>query len=168
MQLPRARQVISGVSGSNSYCLDIPGGQQTAGLAMQIYRCNGTVSQMWQLRPSLALVPNVYKLSEIAATNQVSSYDLTPIVAYSNKCISPGSVIGEHPDPGSLQALNSPVYLTNVDSAGTNCAKKVALFGPKSVRQDKGKRHHCRVKPMSAHGFFRHGENRPRAAGDCK
>jgi hypothetical protein len=39
--------LISRVSGTRSYCLDVPGGQKTAGLAMQIYRCNGTVAQLW-------------------------------------------------------------------------------------------------------------------------
>jgi hypothetical protein len=39
--------LYSRVSGTRSYCLDMPGGQKTAGLAMQIYRCNGTVSQLW-------------------------------------------------------------------------------------------------------------------------
>jgi Ricin-type beta-trefoil lectin domain-like len=41
--------LYSRVSGTSSYCLDIPGGQQTAGLAMQIYRCNGTEAQQWWL-----------------------------------------------------------------------------------------------------------------------
>jgi len=31
-------------------------------------------------------------------------------------------------------------------------------------RQDKRTRHYCRVKPMSAHGFLQHVENRHRAA----
>lgn len=39
----------SRVSGTNSYCLDIPGGRTTPGLAMQIYVCNGTVSQEWTI-----------------------------------------------------------------------------------------------------------------------
>jgi hypothetical protein len=39
--------LFSRVSGSHSYCLDIPGGQKTIGLAMQIYRCNGTQAQAW-------------------------------------------------------------------------------------------------------------------------
>jgi hypothetical protein len=34
--------------------------------------------------------------------------------------------------------------------------------------QDKGARHHCRVKPMSAHGFLQHVENRHRAVEICK
>lgn len=39
--------LYSRVSGTRSYCLDVPGGQQIAGLAMQIYRCNGTIAQIW-------------------------------------------------------------------------------------------------------------------------
>jgi hypothetical protein len=39
--------LYSRVSGTRSYCLDIPGGQKTTGLAMQIYRCNGTEAQAW-------------------------------------------------------------------------------------------------------------------------
>ena len=41
--------LTSRVSGTSSSCLDIPGGQPTAGLAMQIYRCNGTEAQQWWL-----------------------------------------------------------------------------------------------------------------------
>jgi Ricin-type beta-trefoil lectin domain-like len=44
--------LFSRVSGTNNYCLDIPGAQQTAGLAMQIYRCNGTEAQEWWVAPS--------------------------------------------------------------------------------------------------------------------
>lgn len=39
--------LYSRVSGTRSYCLDVPGGQASAGLAMQIYRCNGTLAQLW-------------------------------------------------------------------------------------------------------------------------
>jgi Ricin-type beta-trefoil lectin domain-like len=40
--------LFSRVSGTRSYCLDVPGGQQhIAGLAVQIYRCNGTIAQIW-------------------------------------------------------------------------------------------------------------------------
>jgi Ricin-type beta-trefoil lectin domain len=39
--------LISRVSGTRSYCLDVPGAQKSAGLAVQIYRCNGTVAQIW-------------------------------------------------------------------------------------------------------------------------
>jgi ricin-type beta-trefoil lectin protein len=41
--------LTSRVSGTSSYCLDIPGGQATVGLAMQLYRCNGTEAQQWWL-----------------------------------------------------------------------------------------------------------------------
>jgi len=39
--------LFSRVSSTRSYCLDVPGGQHVAGLAMQIYRCNGTLAQIW-------------------------------------------------------------------------------------------------------------------------
>jgi len=40
--------LYSRVSGTKSHCLDVPGGQlKTAGLAVQIYRCNGTLAQVW-------------------------------------------------------------------------------------------------------------------------
>lgn len=29
------------------FCVDVPGGQATVGLAMQLYRCNGTPAQRW-------------------------------------------------------------------------------------------------------------------------
>jgi hypothetical protein len=29
------------------FCVDVPGAQNTRGLAMQIYRCNGTLAQRW-------------------------------------------------------------------------------------------------------------------------
>ena len=104
--------LISGDGHSDSYCLDIPGGQQTAGLAMQLYSCNGTVSQLWQLLPDGALViPNVLGFSDIAAVGQVTLYDLKPVVMNSNRCISPGAVTGEYPPPGTTEAPNSPVYL---------------------------------------------------------
>jgi Ricin-type beta-trefoil lectin domain len=40
-------KVVSWVSNTNIYCLDIPGGQTTSGLAVQIYTCNGTPAQHW-------------------------------------------------------------------------------------------------------------------------
>jgi len=40
--------VYSAVAGSSGkFCLDVPGGQKTDGLALQIYTCNGTKSQQW-------------------------------------------------------------------------------------------------------------------------
>jgi hypothetical protein len=46
--------MFSRVSGTSSYCLDIPGGQNTVGLAMQIYSCNGTAAQGWLIAPPLS------------------------------------------------------------------------------------------------------------------
>lgn len=46
--------LISRVSGTNNYCLDIPGAHQPPGLAMQIYRRNGTgEGQQWWIAPSV-------------------------------------------------------------------------------------------------------------------
>jgi hypothetical protein len=39
--------LFSRVSDTRSHCLDMPGALPTPGLAMQIYRCNGTVAQQW-------------------------------------------------------------------------------------------------------------------------
>ncbi len=80
--------VHSRVSGSDSFCLDIPGGQQTHGLGMQIYRCNGTVSQVWELRPILPFVPDVVGLGEQAAEDTLSLYDLGYAVPPSIPCDS--------------------------------------------------------------------------------
>jgi hypothetical protein len=111
--------VISRVSGSNSYCLDIPGGQQIVGLAMQIYRCNGTVSQAWNLKPGAAVVPNVLGLNYAAAMARVSLYDLTPVVTYANGC---PVVIAESPNPLSQQEPKAQVTLTVGND--TNCPPK--------------------------------------------
>jgi hypothetical protein len=44
--------INSGVAGSfhttgGNFCLDVPGGQDTPGAALQIYKCNSTASQKW-------------------------------------------------------------------------------------------------------------------------
>jgi hypothetical protein len=44
--------LMSRVSGTSTHCLDIPGGQKTPGLAMQIYGCNGTEAQLWWIATS--------------------------------------------------------------------------------------------------------------------
>jgi hypothetical protein len=38
----------SRLSGSRGYCLDVPGASGAVGLALQLYRCNQTVAQIWQ------------------------------------------------------------------------------------------------------------------------
>jgi hypothetical protein len=38
----------SRISGSTGYCLDVPGASGIVGLALQLYRCNQTVAQIWQ------------------------------------------------------------------------------------------------------------------------
>lgn len=109
--------VISRVSRSNSYCLDVRMGQKTAGLPMEIYHCHQTAAQMWQLNPDGSLVvPNVVDppLLEFAASQQVSLYGLTPTSTKTNNCTSAqnGYVIEQSPVPGKIQPPNAAVYLT--------------------------------------------------------
>lgn len=60
--------VFSGIAGSNpAFCLDIPGGQKTPGLAVQIYGCNGTVSQNWYYTGLYAAKSLIGSISSIAA-----------------------------------------------------------------------------------------------------
>lgn len=40
----------SRISGSTGYCLDVPGASGAIGLALQLYRCNGTVAQLWAIQ----------------------------------------------------------------------------------------------------------------------
>ncbi|MGH7068402.1 MAG: RICIN domain-containing protein [Acetobacteraceae bacterium] len=109
--------VKSRVSGSDSFCLDIPGGQQIAGLAMQIFACNGTVSQIWELRPTVTVVPNVVRLPEENAVNTMTHFGLQSVVLAPKGCTSPGAVTKQSPLPGFEAIPNSPVNLT------VNCAE---------------------------------------------
>lgn len=43
----------SRISGSTGYCLDVPGASGAVGLALQLYRCNGTVAQLWAIQINL-------------------------------------------------------------------------------------------------------------------
>jgi hypothetical protein len=49
--LPDFVTLRSRVAGTKTHCLDVPGGQSTEGLAMQIYVCNGTASQAFGVFP---------------------------------------------------------------------------------------------------------------------
>jgi hypothetical protein len=55
---------------------------------MQIFRCNGTLSQAWELRPILPFVPNVVGLGEQNAENTLTLYDLSYAVPASIPCNS--------------------------------------------------------------------------------
>jgi len=68
------------------------------------------------------------------------------------------------------ERLCRPCALTptrTVIKDGRRKARK-AKIERRSERQDKRARHYCRIKPMSAHGFLRHVENRHRAVEICK
>jgi len=41
------KKIVSRVSGTSSYCLDVPWYQEVVGLQIQIARCNGTGAQIW-------------------------------------------------------------------------------------------------------------------------
>ena len=40
----------SRISGSTGFCLDVPGASGAVGLALQLFRCNGTVAQLWDIQ----------------------------------------------------------------------------------------------------------------------
>jgi len=107
--------LISRVSGTNGYCLDIPGGQQMAGLAMQIYRCNGTVSQSWMLTPDGSLVvPNVINQPESAAIAKITLYGLTPVAKNTdnkNLCTAGKNGLVVEEFPGGYQGPNARICL---------------------------------------------------------
>jgi hypothetical protein len=42
-----AERILSRVSGTTGYCLDVPGYRETVGLQVQIWGCNGTDAQIW-------------------------------------------------------------------------------------------------------------------------
>lgn len=97
--------VISQVARTKGYCLDVPEGQKTAGLPLQIYACNGTAAQTWQLnaKPESGLfVPNVINLSESDAENLLTLYGLHFTSTNSNNCASSqrGYVIEQIPGTG--------------------------------------------------------------------
>jgi hypothetical protein len=109
--------VQSRVAGSSSFCLDIPGGQATVGLAMQIYGCNETVSQMWQLRPANGVyVPNVSNSANsstlTAAVGKLTLYGFMSEVKNITNCFAGHTAIGQIPNPGTFAPPNSTVQLT--------------------------------------------------------
>jgi hypothetical protein len=95
--------IVSNVSGTSSHCLDVPGGQATAGLPMQIYECNGTLAQGWLLKPTVTVSPNVIGLPDGRAALKITLFDLTPNEQSINSCVSPGQVVEQDPLPGFLE-----------------------------------------------------------------
>jgi hypothetical protein len=55
--LPDVVSLRSRVAGTSSHCLDVPGGQSTEGLAVQIYVCNGTSAQAWGVGVTTIIQP---------------------------------------------------------------------------------------------------------------
>jgi hypothetical protein len=86
----------SRVAGSSNFCLDVPGGQTTVGLAMQIYGCNGTASQLWFVNPTETVgVPWVVGQSSLSAANTMYMYGLIPVL---QKTMSPTQCQAAHAD----------------------------------------------------------------------
>ena len=108
----------SKVSGATNFCLDVPGGQTTAGLGMQIYGCNGTRSQIWLINPSDAVVvPLVVGEDTTTAVNKVWVYGLTPDLKKSTsstqcKSAHSGFVVAQDRAPGSVSEKKQVVTLT--------------------------------------------------------
>jgi hypothetical protein len=109
--------VESRVAGSNGFCLDIPGGQAIVGLAMQIYVCNQTVSQLWDLRPANGVwVPNVTN-NENSNTLSAAEFKLAQYGFQSKErdipnCYAGHTAIVQSPGPGTFAVPNSTVTLT--------------------------------------------------------
>jgi hypothetical protein len=115
-------ELQSRVSGTSAYCLDAPGAQTTAGLALQIYSCNGTVAQIWEFAPSSKVtVPSVDGSNLSAAVKAISAAGLVAVVNKQKDCISPGEVISQYPDSGTLAAPGSNVSITFDTGTKSTC-----------------------------------------------
>jgi hypothetical protein len=101
--------VESRVSGSDSFCL---AGQQTAGVGMQILRCNsGAVSQRWQLKPSaVTVVPKVTNSTEDVAAATLQFFDLKEGTVTPKGC--GGTVLKQAGPPGAEAILQWGINLT--------------------------------------------------------
>jgi len=108
----------SRVSGTNNYCLDVPGGQTTAGLGMQIYVCNGTASQLWLINPSDTVgVPRVLGQNTSFASNEIYLYGLIPdlkksISSTQCKSTNSGVIVGQEFAPGTARPKKTLITLT--------------------------------------------------------
>ena len=116
--------VVSNVARSSGYCLDIPGGQTTVGLAMQIYVCNRTVSQLWLLNPDGGLyVPQVSNDQNSStlelAIIKLGVYGLVAKVNNINDCYAGHTGIVQSPGAGTVVG---PTYNT-VTLTVYNCVK---------------------------------------------
>jgi hypothetical protein len=105
----------SRVSGTSSYCLDVPGGG-SPGLAVQIQSCNNSASQIRQFGGQSTVVPNVFGWQTTTAATWIEGFSLVPQVqlpASMSMCNSntAGRVVGEFPAAGTPALRNSAVTL---------------------------------------------------------
>jgi hypothetical protein len=107
----------SEVAGSSSFCLDVPGGQVTVGLPMQIYGCNQTVSQLWNLKSASAVfVPNVSNTANTSTLNaaaiKLTLYGFTVKQTNIASCFAGHTGFIQSPNGGTFAPPNSEVTLT--------------------------------------------------------
>jgi hypothetical protein len=108
--------LVSNVSGTNSYCLDIPGDQAAAGTKMWIYGCNGSIAQKWTVNPiNYRVIPWVLGMNETYAVGKLTLFGLNiGNSTYTHTCdpTKLGSVIGQSLPPGNLELAPVTVTLT--------------------------------------------------------
>jgi hypothetical protein len=79
---------------------------------MQIYRCNQTVSQLWQLMTARGVyVPNVANLTPTAAVAKLNLYGFTVDVINKAACLDGHTGIIQYPQAGDYAPTNSGVQL---------------------------------------------------------
>jgi hypothetical protein len=108
--------VTSRVSGTRDYCLDVPGGQKTVGLAVQIYRCNDSGAQRWSLNSDgHMVVPKVTGLTLTGAQSMLFLYGLASTFNNGTLNCSPaqrGLVVEQTPGPGQYLQPKQSVTMT--------------------------------------------------------
>jgi hypothetical protein len=101
----------SRISGTSSYCLDIPGGNTTPGSATQIYGCNNSASQIWQFHAQ-APPPGTLAPPPIRISSGLSGMCLQP----NNKSVEPGAPIVQQTCTGVPEQIWIWVTLSNDES----------------------------------------------------
>lgn len=108
--------IVSNVSGTNAYCLDIPGNQAANGVKMWIYGCNGTIAQKWTIKPiDYRAIPWVLGMNEFYADGKLTLFGLNiGNTTYVHDCdpTKLGGVTAQSSAPGALVGAPATVSLT--------------------------------------------------------
>jgi hypothetical protein len=83
---PDKGSLVSRVSGTSNYCLAVPEGKSTPGIAMQILSCNNSASQIWQFQ---AQTPAPLAPPPVEISSVLDGMCLQPM----NKSLEPGAAI---------------------------------------------------------------------------